>query len=285
MPAGSEDLEDLLQFFYQCPVGLIEIDDRGSVRRINPAAARMLAPVTAADPDLSELFPVLDRLHPGLVTLVTGDPGRMGPLHTGRRIVVQTADHDAGRIELRLVRVDRGRVMVVCTDVTEEQRLARRTLTLAGRLREVVAATGAYRAAAAEALGVNVSGVMALEELLVRGARSPSAIARRLGLTSTTLTSTIDQLEQAGLVARVPNPADRRSVLITLAPDVHDRIGPVLDLLTGGIDRVAEGAAAHDNDVAAVLDAVTSALRTRAGAERPRRREPVRPDGDAAPPG
>lgn len=37
---GKNGSEELLQFFYQCPLGLLDIDERGTVRRIDTAAAR-----------------------------------------------------------------------------------------------------------------------------------------------------------------------------------------------------------------------------------------------------
>jgi ribosomal protein L16/L10AE len=236
-PDRGDELEDLLQFVYQCPIGLIEIDDRAVVRRINPAAARMLAPALAAEDDLTALHGLLERLCPDVLTLITQQPSRMGSLHPGRRIVVQVAENDQGRIELRAVRVDRDRVMLTCSDVTEEQRLARSTLTLARRLRDVVAATAVYRSAAAQSLGVGTSSVMALEELLTRGPRTPGALARHLGLTPTTLTATIDQLERAGLAVRTPpsqrppQPPDhhrprRRGTDPSRARPAHRRGGP-----------------------------------------------------------
>lgn len=275
-PTPVVELQELLQFFYQCPVGLIEIDERGAARRINPAAARMLTPALHDQEDLTDLHAPLARLCPELLAVITGQPERLGPLHPGRRIVVEPGGSEHGQVELRAVRVDRDRVMLACSDVTEEQRLARRTLALAARLRDVVAATSVYRSAAAANLHVSVSAVMALEELLTRGPRTPGAIARRLDLTPTTLTTTIDQLEHAGLVNRTPNPRDRRSLLITLVPGVEQRIAPVLELLIGGADRVAEEAATtHENDTAAILDALTTALRTRAAVQVPRTRTPT----------
>ncbi|MEJ8278148.1 MarR family transcriptional regulator [Pseudonocardia spirodelae] len=260
---AAEELQDLLQFFYQCPVGLIETHDDGRVRRINPAAARMLAPALRPGETLEGVTGVLDRLAPGLAATLTAHRERLGPLHPGRRIVVAPAAGDGRQVELRFVRVSPDRVMVAASDVTVEQHLAHRTLTLAARLRDVIAATEAYRDAAADVLGVGVSGVSALEELVTRGPRTPSAIARRLGLSSSSVTAVIDQLESAGLVERVDNPADRRSTLVTLAPGAQDRVRPVLDLLLSGIDRVAEGTSAHAQDVAATLEAVTAALRSR----------------------
>src|SRR6202012_2566953 len=75
----EEELTHLLQFFYQCPVGLFEIDDAGVVRMVNPAAVRLLAPVIS-DGDLSSVFPLLRRLAPEMVEVISARPGRMGPL-------------------------------------------------------------------------------------------------------------------------------------------------------------------------------------------------------------
>lgn len=43
-------------------------------------------------------------------------------------------------------------------------------------------------------------------------------LAERLGVSTGTLTVTVDKLEKAGLVERVANPGDRRSWLIALTP-------------------------------------------------------------------
>ena len=34
--SARDDLQELLQFFYQCPVGLLQITDGGAVEKINP---------------------------------------------------------------------------------------------------------------------------------------------------------------------------------------------------------------------------------------------------------
>ena len=47
---------------------------------------------------------------------------------------------------------------------------------------------------------------------------SPTALARTLLLTSGSVTNRVDHLEQAGLVERTRDPADRRGVLVQLTP-------------------------------------------------------------------
>jgi len=45
---------------------------------------------------------------------------------------------------------------------------------------------------------------------------TPSEISDRTLISSATMTSTLDRLERQGLVQRLPNPEDRRSVLVTV---------------------------------------------------------------------
>lgn len=48
--------------------------------------------------------------------------------------------------------------------------------------------------------------------------RSAGELAKKLEITSGTMTSRIDRLEASGLVRRLPNPADRRGVLVEMTP-------------------------------------------------------------------
>jgi GAF domain-containing protein len=119
----AQELEDLRQFFYQCPVGLIEIADDGLVYQINPAAVAMLAPAIGSD-SLAKLFPVLDRLAPQVIKVISQDRDRLGPLAAGQRMLIPAEAHGTSSVELRVVRVAAGRVMVVLLDVSAERRLA-----------------------------------------------------------------------------------------------------------------------------------------------------------------
>ncbi len=154
-----QELLYLRQFFYQCPAGLFETDDAGIVRMVNPAAVRLLAPIIA-DGDLSQLFPLLRRVAPEMVDVITRDPGQLGPLAAGHRMLIPTgADRDAW-LEMQAVRVAPDRVMIVVQDVSAERRLAIREhqtavelqLAMLGHADDVPGLdTGVtYRAAAAE---------------------------------------------------------------------------------------------------------------------------------------
>ena len=157
--SAADELERMYRFFYLCPVGLIEVDGAGAVRHVNPAAVRMLTPVHG-DVPLHDLVPVLDRLAPGLGTLVGSRPEQLGQLAPGRRIELPGCSAGgATHVEVQLHRVDPERVMVVMQDVSAEHRLAEREHQIAvelqrSLLRQVdvpdLPTCHAYRAAAPE---------------------------------------------------------------------------------------------------------------------------------------
>ena len=65
-------------------------------------------------------------------------------------------------------------------------------------------------------------------------ALTPSEISERTLVSSATMTNTLDALERLGWARRVPNPADRRSVLIEITDegqDVADRFLPGIRVL------------------------------------------------------
>ena len=53
---------------------------------------------------------------------------------------------------------------------------------------------------------------------------SPTEIARRLIVTTASITSLLDTLQRRGLVERRPDPADRRRLLITITPAAQDLV-------------------------------------------------------------
>ena len=74
-----------------------------------------------------------------------------------------------------------------------------------------------YRAVVAKQLGLGLQDVGLLNVLAWCGERAtPSELAQELNLSSATLTSMLDRVEEAGLVRRVPNPDDRRSIFVEL---------------------------------------------------------------------
>jgi DNA-binding MarR family transcriptional regulator len=67
--------------------------------------------------------------------------------------------------------------------------------------------------------GLSESDVEALSVLLDTGAATAGRLSELMGLTSGAVTRVIDRLEQAGYVRRVPDPVDRRRVIVELIPE------------------------------------------------------------------
>jgi DNA-binding MarR family transcriptional regulator len=83
----------------------------------------------------------------------------------------------------------------------------------------------AFDSLAAERLGVNETDLRCLNIIENSGGLSAGELATQAVLTAGAVTGVIDRLEKAGYARRVPDPADRRRVILEVTP---------------GFDRAAE---------------------------------------------
>src|SRR5439155_536756 len=67
--------------------------------------------------------------------------------------------------------------------------------------------------------GLSESDIETLEQLIDMGATTAGRLSELTGLTSGAVTRVIDRLEQAGYVRRIPDPADRRRVIVEVVPE------------------------------------------------------------------
>ena len=127
--------------------------------------------------------------------------------------------------------------------------LARTGEALLAELDRCVAATFDMPQAAATALAV-IDG--ATEPL------TPSQVSDRLLIASATMTATLDLLEHRGWIRRIPNPADRRSVLLEITPDGR----ATADQLLPGIRTVERSilSALTQDERACLLDLLAKVL-------------------------
>ena len=91
------------------------------------------------------------------------------------------------------------------------------------------------------ALDMCISDFGVLEVLLHKGPQSVSEIGRRIDLTSGSITTAIDRLEQRGLVARAAHASDRRARVVHLTPNGKARITNVFATHKEAMDRAAHG--------------------------------------------
>ncbi len=81
-----------------------------------------------------------------------------------------------------------------------------------------------FRSAMDEWAGLNPTDMECLRLLFLEGVSTPSKLARHTGLTTGATTAMLDRLEQAGLIERHPNPADRRGTLISTTPSCSQKM-------------------------------------------------------------
>jgi len=95
--------------------------------------------------------------------------------------------------------------------------------------REFTSAVVMFHEAVGQLLGLSGAERKCLDVLDRLGTVSAGRIAEHTGLTTGAVTGMIDRLTRAGYVERIPNPADRRSVLITLRPNTpRDALLPTI---------------------------------------------------------
>jgi MarR family multiple antibiotic resistance transcriptional regulator len=80
-------------------------------------------------------------------------------------------------------------------------------------------------------LGVSSAGGLVLGQLRDHGAMSPSDLGKRLIVTRATVTGVVDSLERRGYVQRLPNPHDRRGVIVQLTPEGLEVVAQVRTLI------------------------------------------------------
>jgi len=86
---------------------------------------------------------------------------------------------------------------------------------------------------------------------------SPGQLLTQTLVTSGTMTNRIDRLTDKGLVLRLPDPTDRRGVLVRLTPDGRDRVDSALaDLLTQEQTLLAALSGQQRHALAALLRAL-----------------------------
>ncbi|WP_018332235.1 MarR family winged helix-turn-helix transcriptional regulator [Actinomycetospora chiangmaiensis] len=146
---------------------------------------------------------------------------------------------------------------------------------LARQVRELIVAADHYRQTMAAGLHIGISESAVLGHLLHNGAQTPSLIAARVGLTAASTTALLDRLTGARLVLRLPNPTDRRSVLVELTDLGRAAIEEMYTMFALDIDSALEEADPRLRDdpdlrgvVGDLLGRMAAALRERSGDRR-----------------
>lgn len=105
---------------------------------------------------------------------------------------------------------------------------------------------------AADRFGVNRTDLRCLELLGAAGARSPTALAAALGMTTGGMTTVLDRLERAGYARRRPDAHDRRRLVVEATALLAAREGEIF----GELLRTTRAllAAYSDTELATIRD-------------------------------
>jgi DNA-binding MarR family transcriptional regulator len=108
-----------------------------------------------------------------------------------------------------------------------------------------------FHTAVAEHLGLNPSDHKVADILALEGEPiAPTRLAELTGLTTGAITGVLDRLESAGFVAREPDPADRRRIIVRVLPQ---RVPEVAGLFKPISARLAELCGRYTNEELSVI--------------------------------
>ncbi len=96
--------------------------------------------------------------------------------------------------------------------------------------------------------GVTMWGYSVLNALQDTPASTQAALADKIGADKTRIIAVLDELQAAGLISRVPDPADRRARLLSITPAGRDRRRAVQDEIQQGEGRLLAGLPAAERE-------------------------------------
>lgn len=98
-----------------------------------------------------------------------------------------------------------------------------------------------HAAKSIEPSGLGLSDFAVLEMLLNKGPQKVNDIGRRIDLTSGSITTAVDRLENRGLVVRELDDGDRRSRIVRLTPAGRAHIGDIFAQHAAALEAAASG--------------------------------------------
>ncbi|MBB3475189.1 sensor domain-containing diguanylate cyclase [Sphingomonas sp. BK345] len=121
--SGKSSEEQLLEFLYACPVGLIECDLAGDIVMMNPHAMQHLLPL-AGPRDAGNLFAALEHHAPELRSMATAYQATMGRVCDGHRIFVDLGPGPRTKaprvLACTMVKLGADRLMVTLSDISQQ---------------------------------------------------------------------------------------------------------------------------------------------------------------------
>jgi DNA-binding MarR family transcriptional regulator len=133
-------------------------------------------------------------------------------------------------------------------------------------IRKFIASVIFFNTQAAEKVGLSLTDMQMIHMLQLNGPATPGRLATWTGLSSGGVTVALDRLQKAGYIRREPNPADRRSLLVTLAPVRMRKIAAMYGDVEGETRRLLATLPSGDLEAVIRFFEVLRAVRAREGA-------------------
>jgi DNA-binding MarR family transcriptional regulator len=122
---------------------------------------------------------------------------------------------------------------------------------IAEAVRKLDIAMSRLTGAVAREVGVSVPELLALQHLAGGPGLGPSELARRLQLTSGSITGLVDRLEAEGRAVRAPHPSDRRRVVVLRTPKADEDLRGESEALAEAVTELAGGLSEDERRVLA----------------------------------
>jgi DNA-binding MarR family transcriptional regulator len=103
-------------------------------------------------------------------------------------------------------------------------------------VRQLITGAILYNQHVADALGLHLTDLQCFGVLELLGPVTPGKLAEHTGLSTGGVTVMLDRLQKAGYVKRVPNPNDRRSVLVHVNPRKFQKVRPFYVAVTSNLE-------------------------------------------------
>jgi DNA-binding MarR family transcriptional regulator len=134
-------------------------------------------------------------------------------------------------------------------------------------IRRLIAASIFFNSRAAEEVGIGLTDLQLLHLLQLHGPMTPGQLATGSGLSSGGVTVALDRLAAAGYVHREPNPADRRSLLVTILPRRLQRVAAMYSGMEAQTRSMLETLSESDREATLRFFRAMAAVRARPAAQ------------------
>ena len=145
------------------------------------------------------------------------------------------------------------------------ERRAELNASLIAHIRQFIAGSILFNHQVAERTGLRLTDMQCMNVLELLGPSTPGTLAACTGLTTGGVTVMLDRLEKAGYVKRAPNPADRRSVLVSVNPKKLKKMGAYYDRITRQTIEVFDGIPQAELEVVTRFFTRINAIRVQRG--------------------